>query len=257
LRSLGPAPAMAPGRVAGHARDALALEHELAAADLSRVLRGQAVQLDGLLALPEPRQRAALRAWLRGLGLAVPPQRTLAALRHDVSRAAEDRVPTTRWPGVAVHRYRGHLHAERTTDAGAVREGDWRVEETTRYEWRDHSALELMPAIGEGLARDRLPARLVVRRRRGGESWCPAGGAHRRELRKWLQEQGVLPWRRDSLPLLLDDSGEVVAVADFACAASYAARPGEPSWRVVWHRDGASTAEESYAAKWRADPPFG
>lgn len=258
LRRRWPAAATTVGRVAAHARDALLHEDELAAADLTAAREGCTLRLDNLAALPESRQRAVLRAWLRALMLPVPPQRTLAALRRDIARAADDRLPVTRWPGAAVHRYRGRLYAERAPGATPGFDGTWlRAADALRYAWDDGSSLELVADVGRGLARNRLPEPLQVRRRAGGERWRPSGSAHRRELRKWLQEAGVLPWRRDSVPLLCNAAGEIVAVADLACADGWAARADEPSWRVVWHRNGASTERAACSAKWRGDPPFG
>ena len=115
----------------------------------------------------------------------------------------------------------------------------------------------LSAALGVGLSRERLPIQLSVRQRTGGESFRPAGTAHRRELRKWLQEHDVLPWRRADVPLLFNARNrELIAVADLACADEFAARPGEPSWRITWHDRGALTESDVVGSNWRDDPPF-
>jgi tRNA(Ile)-lysidine synthetase-like protein len=84
------------------------------------------------------------------------------------------------------------------------------------------------------LSRDRLPDRLQVRARAGGDVFSRPHTGHRTELRKFLQDQGILPWRRYSIPLLLAND-EVVAVGDLAVGTRWAARPGEASFRVIWH----------------------
>jgi tRNA(Ile)-lysidine synthetase-like protein len=66
-----------------------------------------------------------------------------------------------------------------------------------------------------------------------GERFRPAGTAHRRPLRKWFQERGVLPWRRDGVPRVVAN-GEIVAIGDIAYGGTLAAAPGEPSWRIEW-----------------------
>ena len=43
---------------------------------------------------------------------------------------------------------------------------------------------------------------------------------------------------------------------DLALAEEFVARPGEPSWRIAWHRNGAVTAAEATQLKWREDPPI-
>lgn len=253
LRARWPAAVRTTARVAEFAREALELEAAVATADLARLLQGRALDWDALLELPEPRQRAALRRWLAGLGLALPSSRTLAALRRDMECAAVDRIPRTDWPGVVVHRYRGRLHAEAANVADG-RGGEWSDPAHGDYAWTPASRLVLVADVGRGLSQAKLPSRLVVARRTGGEHFVPAGGQHRRPLRKWLQEHDVLPWRREQLPLLLDPAGRIVAIADLAYDAAYAALPHEPSWRVAWHGRGVVTESDAFGCRWPAAP---
>lgn len=255
LQARWPAAATTAGRVAEFARDALGAEAAGVAADLPLVLAGQALDLPALLRLPDPRQRAVLRAWLAGLGLPPAAARTLAALRHDMTVAAADRVPETRWPGVVVRRYRAHLHAAAAAGDAVTVAGEWRVSEGAAYAWTATSSLRLVPDVGVGFSRARLPAGLTVRARSGGESFVPAGGAQRRPLRKWLQERDVLPWRREQLPLLCVGD-QLAAVADLGVAAAFAARSEEPSWRVEWAGRGALTMGDVLASRWPVHPPI-
>ncbi len=255
LRERWPAAAATAGRVAEFARDALAAEAAGVDADLPQVLAGRALDLRALQQLPDPRQRAVLRAWLAGLGLPPASTRTLAALRHDMTVAASDRVPETRWPGAVVRRYRGHLHAAPAADDEAPCAGAWPVLQGAAYAWTATSSLRLVEDVGAGFSRARLPVAVTVRQRTGGEAFLPAGGAHRRPLRKWLQEHDVLPWRRERLPLLWIGA-ELAAVADLGVAAAFAARADEPSWRVEWAGRGAVTTGDVLASKWPVHPPI-
>lgn len=258
LRRRWPAVSRTAGRVAAFAREALELEAAVASADLETLLRGRALDVTRLAQLPGPRRRAVLRAWLSALGLPLPTAQQLGALLHDVDVAAADRVPRTCWPGAVVHRYRGCLHAAAESDAiEPWRGGPWLDPATTPFVLGPGSSLELLPDLGQGLSRARLPDRLTVAVRVGGEVFRPAGCAHTRPLRKWLQERAVLPWRRAGLPLLEDADGRLVAVADLGCAEEFAARPGEPSWRVAWHGRGIVTEHDAFGFKWPRDPTFG
>lgn len=254
MRRRWPSVARTAARVAEYAADALELQDVLATADLRAVAEGAALSLARLHALPDARQRAALRAWLRRLALPAPAARTLAALRHDMSVAAPDRIPVAEWPGAVVRRYRERLYAEAPLASG-FRTGEWRPAQTLVFPLADDSSLELVADVGLGLSRARLPAVLDVVARMEGGMFQPGGGAYRRPLRKWFQDRGVLPWRRDVIPLLRA-AGEIVAVADISCAAEFAAQPGEPSWRVCWHGRPPLTEAEVIAFNWPEHPPI-
>jgi tRNA(Ile)-lysidine synthase len=244
LRERWPAAARTVGRVAAQAAEALELEAALANEDLAAVAAGDTLVLARLAGLPRSRQRLALRAWLRTQGIAPPGAATLESLLHDMLAAAPGRIPETRWPGAVVRRYRGRLHAMRATVPQPWQPGPWLA--GTEFILGSHGRLALVPVTGEGLSRARLPDVLEVTVRPAGASFRPAGGAHRRELRKWLQERGVLPWLRATLPCICVGD-EIVAIGDLACGGGFAAAPGEAAWRVVWHDRPALTESEAMA----------
>ncbi len=226
-----PAAAATVGRVAAQATESLEIEAAVAAGDLDAVRDGSTLALARLQQLPGGRRSRALRAWLAGQGVPLPSAATLAALLHDVGAAAPERVPCIDWPGGRVYRYRGRLFAVRGREADLLREGTWTA--GTAYDLGGHGQLRLQAATGDGLSRARLPGELAVVGRAEGERFRPAGTAHRRPLRKWFQERGVLPWRRDGVPRVVAN-GEIVAIGDIAYGGTLAAAPGEPSWRIEW-----------------------
>jgi len=243
IRARWPAAARTVGRVAAQAADALDIEEGLGAADLMTLAEGETLLLAPLERLPLARQRLALRAWLRSRGLVPPSAATLEALRHDMLAAGPDRVPESRWPGAVARRYRGRLHVAATTgQASGWQSGPWLP--GTAFDLGSSGRLELQPATGHGLSRERLGDVLTVVPRPFGAVFRPAGSPHQRELRKWLQERGVLPWRRAALPCVCMGA-EIVAVGDLAYGGGLAAAPGEPSWRIVWHERPTLTEGES------------
>ena len=242
LRERWPAAAVTVGRVASQAAEVLEVAAQVTAGDLDLLLEGETLSLERLAGLPAARQRLALRAWLAARGCPLPSAATLEGLLRDMGAAGDDRIPVTRWPGAVVRRYRGRLYAEAGGAPADWQPGRWLPGAT--FGLGGDGRLELVAATGEGLSRARLPGHLEVVPRPAGASFRPAGHSQRRELRKWLQDRGVLPWRRASLPCLLS-GGEVVAVADLACGGALAAAPGEPSWRVVWHDRPALTEAEA------------
>jgi tRNA(Ile)-lysidine synthase len=247
VRRRWPAAARTVGRVAGQAAEALELDAQAAAADLAAAGEAGTLSLSAMRALAPARQRRLLRAWLRSAGLPIPAAATLEALRRDVLAAAGDRVPRVCWPGVVVHRYRERLYAiAASTEARPWSPGAWQPGQA--FDLGQLGKLELQPAHGEGLSRARLTGALAVEPRPSGGSFRPAGSAHHRPLRKWLQERGVLPWLRSQLPIVAFD-GEIVAIGDLACGGGLAAAPDEDSWRITWHGRPPLTEAESIASR--------
>lgn len=250
LRARWPAATRTVARVAEQAAEALALQRLDAAAELARVAEGVTLPLGPMRSMTAPRQRRLAREWLRAQGLPLPSAATLEALCRNMLEAAADRVPETRWAGVVVRRYRGRLYAERAAmrpDSWVP--GEWHPGQV--FDLGEFGRLEWRPAGNAGgnagIDLERLPSPLHVGPRAPGAWFQPAGSSHRRELRKWLQERGVLPWRRIDLPVVTVQ-GEIVAVAPLGWAARFAAAPGGAAWSVEWIGRPVLTEEEALRA---------
>lgn len=226
-----PAVARNANRAASHLSEAHQLLVAVAREDLARAAVGPCLNWDVLQSLSAARRRNVLRHWIAGHGATMPSTRKLAALERDMTVAAADRQPCVRWGDFAVRRYRGLLYGERR-DVAAV----W--PEQMQWDWRagplilpgGAGALR-MEGAAKGLDTAKLPAQLVVRFRSGGERIKPAGDAHRRQLKKLLQTQHVLPWWRERMPLLYARD-ELIAVADLWTVADWHANAG--GLRIVW-----------------------
>jgi tRNA(Ile)-lysidine synthase len=213
-------------RSAGFAAEATLMLDELAAIDLQGVGgRATRIEIEGLLALSDARQRNLLRYAVRQAGLPAPGAARLATVLDSVLRAREDAQPLVAWDGAEVRRYRGKLYLLPPL-----------VEQTWPAEGRpfaaapvelgpDMGVLRLAPGAPRGLSGSILERGLCVRTRMGGEEIKPIGQAHTKKLKKLLQEKGVVPWMRERLPLVYAGD-ELVAVADLWIAADAASEPG-------------------------------
>jgi tRNA(Ile)-lysidine synthase len=90
----------------------------------------------------------------------------------------------------------------------------------------------------------RLPAQGFWRLafRAGGERCRPTGREHSQSLKKLLQEYGVPPWQRQSIPLLYDGD-ELAAVGDLWICAGHQANPGITAYRLERGGNFAATAD--------------
>jgi tRNA(Ile)-lysidine synthase len=239
LTTRWPAAVFSAVRSAAHVADAGELLDELAADDLGKAsATGSSISVAAMRALTSARRRNLLRYWLRSRGLAVPTAAELASLEHDMLRAQADRCPCARWPGAEVHRYRDRLYAFAALPPARARAA-------VAWSWREQP-LDLGPGLGsliaiagtaagagKALAVNRLPARLQIGYRGGGEQLRLAGQTQHKKLKKLLQAAGILPWWRERVPLL--QAGErLAAVADLFVTAEFAARPDEAGVSIVW-----------------------
>ena len=211
-------------RSASHAGEAATLLADLGAIDLEALgSHPERLPIDDLLALTPGRQRNLLRYSLRFLGLSTPTALQLERILGEVLPAREDAQPHVSWPGASVRRYRNGLYLLPEVLADAPISTSIEAESVPLG--AGLGVLHFEFDAERGLARELFERGLRLDIRQGGEEIQPDGQGHTRKLKKLLQEEGVVPWMRDRLPLVY--SGEqLVAVGDLWIAADAASSPG-------------------------------
>jgi tRNA(Ile)-lysidine synthase len=86
-----------------------------------------------------------------------------------------------------------------------------------------------------GIDLRRLPQKLTVRRRAGGEVLKPGATARTQSVQHLCQSHGVLPWMRDALPLVFAGDA-LIAVADLWLDARWCVPSGEPGFAIDWQQ---------------------
>lgn len=207
----------------------------LAAADLARVRAvDDRLQVDLLAALPSVRQTLLIIRWCRDLGVSPPPMRRLSRL-NDLLSAAPDRSPELCWRDtdqrlLRVRRYREHLYLL-NPEPPLPESVQWDPVAQS-YLSLPHGELSAHTGRERGINPQRLHG-LQVRFRRGGEVVRPAGCGYSKPLRKYLQEMGIPPWLRSSLPLLYT-RGDLVAISDLCVCEEFAVPPGGQGLQLRW-----------------------
>lgn len=233
LKRRWPAAAETISRSARHCGEAVELLNSQAAEDLKHYTAadGNSLALEVARALPRPRVKQLIRYWLTQSGFPAPPSHKLDQVFSDILTARPDRMPSVRWAGVELRRYRGRLYAQHAP-----------VPVPAPFTLRPGEFHDLGPGLGRlglvpgstGIAASACPGSgLEVGFRMGGERVQPEGRPLGRALKKWLQEYDVLPWWRAYLPIL-HRGGEILAVGGLFYCEPHRARAGEPALCVVW-----------------------
>ena len=242
LEQRWPAAARSAARSARLSAAAKNLLDERAADDLRGQFQGHALRVAALSALNAERRANALRWFCRHLKLPVPSEAQGREALSALLDSREDAAPLAAWPGVRVRRYREGLYwFSEESDPGAAEAGaPMRWEKPAAGEaldlGRSRGRLRLVPSKGQALRVAALNAGVVVRFRSGGEALRVDPGGRSRDLKKLLQEEGVLPWMRKNIPLVYIDD-ELAAVGDFWLNHDHPAVAAEgglvPQWRLV------------------------
>ncbi|MGH8361988.1 MAG: tRNA lysidine(34) synthetase TilS, partial [Gammaproteobacteria bacterium] len=235
LKARWPAAAETVSRSARHCGEAVELFAALAAEDweLAADREGRSLEVAVLRKLGVPRSKNLLRFWFAKLELPVPPAHKLEQVFAEVLAAGADRNPRVDWQGAELRRYRGRLYAMAPLPEAPA--GELRLRPGIEQDLgAGLGCLSLQAVDGEGLRAALCPAGgFRIRFRSGGEICRPAGRAHRRPLKKWLQDFAVLPWMRERLPLIYAGD-ELAAVGGLFVCAPFAAAKTEPGLRVQW-----------------------
>ncbi len=244
LEQRWPAAARSAARTARLAADAMSMLDEVAAADCGSALRDNCLELTCLRSLSAARQRNLLRWTCRRLDLTVPSETQLDDALQSLLSKRPDAEPLAAWPGVRIRRYRGWLwFYNESNDPGAAEAAG----HTDVQHWNPRNALQLGPVRGNlaiagaaepGIAANHLDGDWQVRFRTGGEQLRPGPRARRRDLKKLLQEAGVLPWMRGHIPLIYLDEN-LLAAGDLWLNADHPAVSSNGGLAVQWRNHAA------------------
>lgn len=196
-----------------------AIIEEIAREDLHRAAPlaarvGQSIELEALRKLSPARQQNLLRFWLRSLHYTTPEQLHWQQIEQQIIHGREDAQTRVSWGNVALQTYRQRLYLL------PVQLPDMQLQ------------FELAPSHTSPRLKADLPD-VQIRYRIGGERCKPAGRAHSQTLKKLLQDYGLEPWLRDTVPLVF--SGDyLVAVGDLWVCADFVAPDDAAGYVFIW-----------------------
>lgn len=228
-----PAAATALARAAQHLAAAQASLDASTMRLIERLRDGDALSVPGLRALPARERVHVVRHWLAAAGVEPPSTARLGEALRQVLTAHADHGPEVKWGSHVLRRYRDRLFL---TPPGLPAIGspiEWGAAEGARVELGVGLGALRWAAQPGGLDPARLPARVSVRRRRGGETLKTGPRARTQTVQHLCQRMGVLPWLRDALPMIY--AGEkLIAIGDLWQEARFSVEPDQMGLGCVW-----------------------
>lgn len=222
---------------AAWAQEALALQQEVAQADLAKLCDARGLRIKEWSALSPARRSNALRTWLQQKAGQSAPASLVQRLLCEVP---QDQAPAS-WffGGGHVRRYRGRMSFSPAALPAAVsaRRGEISIGRAGRYRLADWGGCLLVRRVAEGGVPLALLDRAQVREREGGEQFQRTPKSSARSLKKAYQAAGVAAWERDG-PLLF--AGEhLLFVPGLGIDARALAAPGLAQVDLSWLPDPA------------------
>jgi len=223
-------------RAAKHQAEARSLINEVSNSDLDLICESKYTKVDLSVFdnLSSIRKKNVLRAWIKINKLDMPDAQIIEKIITEVIHANADRNPCIKWKGGEIRRYRGYLYIMNSLSVHDVEMSKtWNLEGSLKL---TSGYLRAVSGKGNGIKKAMLSDDTVeIRYRQGGEQIKPSGRVETHDLKKLFQDQGILPWLRDRVPLIYYEN-ELIAVADLWVASKYAATETEVAWQIIWER---------------------
>ncbi len=185
---------------------------DLVLADFKPALVGTSISLGYVESLSVARRHNLIRTWLRGQGLSTPEQQHLQQIEQQIIGGRQDAETQVTWGDVSLRVYRQRIYALPLADLPRVPDSPLEFAPTIALPSGFLFTFERLESSDKPLLNRHLP-NLHLRFRQGGERCRPAGRAHSQTLKRLLQDYGVEPWLRETLPLVYSND-DLVAVAD-------------------------------------------
>jgi tRNA(Ile)-lysidine synthase len=243
LRERWPGVVKALNRTSSHMLVASKLMNAQAIQDLAAAMDGEGLSVVALRRLPFLRRGNALRLFIARAGFEVPPTTKMHEITGPLLEARSDAQPEVRWRSFAIRRRSGRVtvhivEAPIASPDSALKSWRWKEEREFILSGLG-DRLELVDDATGSIDLDKLPARLRLKRREGGESLRPGARARSQSLKKLLQAAKISVEDRARLPLLFGEGpkGRLVAAGDRWIDASVAANvKSRRRARLVWTR---------------------
>ncbi len=199
------------------------VEKNFSAVSLSSI--GERLKIQAFEELSPTRQINMIRFWLRNNAIPEPSRDSLnnflSTVVHSGAMYGEMNLQ-----GFRLCRYKNHLYiARKVHGMTALSPVVWDMNESLLL---PELQMRLVPqrTLGGGISLEKIPDKVIVRFRKGGERIKLHGREHSNSLKKLFQAHSIPPWERNLLPLIYCGD-EIVAVVPWIVAEKYQASAEE------------------------------
>ncbi len=209
LQQRWPAAVQSICRSASHCASAARLMVDVAQSDLAGFADRETLPLARLRQLDPGHLANLLRRWIQARGHRLPGTVQLEQIERSLVASGDDSIGDVQWADAQMRRYGDTLYL---AARGALDDAP-----PFDHRWVDHHEPLYVPELQHTLTPDSLPAATLagavhVHSRRGGERFFVTGNSpHRKQLKKWFQEQRIPPWQRNRV-IVFSQAGQVIGI---------------------------------------------
>jgi len=213
------------------------LLHELAKEDIGPIERFNVLDLGILSNKSALRINNIFRFMILKNNMGIPSLKVLENGIETLINAKSDS-PIVSWDGCSIRRYKNTLYffnPDLKQDEIRPLKMKWFIDETINL-GGNRGSIQARFIKGEGIALNKCPKSLEIKYRKGGEQIKPSGHNITKSLKNLFQENNVLPWVRDQIPLVYLDE-DLISVGDLWFNQDYKAKEQEDGFLISWDRN--------------------
>ena len=212
------------------------LLNELATEDVGQLQNYNHLDIETLSEKSYPRIINIFRFMIKKNNMSVPSMRVLnegiKTLMHSKSKS-----PSMTWNDNTIRRYKHRLYflnSALNSPNDLSNEMSWDIKKTINL-GKNLGSIQARFLNGEGISLNRCPSNLAIKYRKGGEEIKPSGHKITKSLKNLFQENNVLPWVRDKIPLIYVDQ-ELISVGDLWFNQDFKASANEDGFLITWDK---------------------
>ena len=212
------------------------LLNELAIEDVGQLNNYNHLDIETLSEKSYPRIINIFRFMIKKNNMSVPSMRVLnegiKTLMHSKSKS-----PSMTWNDNTIRRYKHRLYflnSALNSPNDLSNEMSWDIKKTINL-GKNLGSIKARFLNGEGISLNRCPSNLAIKYRKGGEEIKPSGHKITKSLKNLFQENNVLPWVRDKIPLIYVDQ-ELISVGDLWFNQDFKASANEDGFLITWDK---------------------